>query len=744
MKRIYKIGILVFHVFVLKQILQVSKWPFSYKKLFSLLVFTFFYCTIGSQAVFSQCALTLVTTRTNITCIGCNNGAASVSVSGGTAPYSFLWTTNVTAGSANITASKDNSIYEETVTNSNGAGEYLVAGMTNAGFRNRALLAFDIAANVPAGASITGAILTMTVTHTSGASGPQAHFLHRLFENWGEGTSANNSQPGQGAPATTNDATWLKNFFPNSDWSDVGGTFNTLESASSTVNNPGVYTWSSAGMTQDIQSWYSNTSSNYGWLLRSTETGNRQAKRYGSKQNPVSTNRPELTVNYVPVVISNTSSVSNLAPGTYIVTVTDALGCIATASVIINAPSLLPTIIDQDIICTNDRTWIIDGKVYVKNNATIFINQGVVFKAVKKINPAEASALVITRSGRIDCQGTNVNPVVFTSNETVPAPGDWGGIVILGSAPLNRADTSIEGIEPLTVPSGVDIFYGGGGTGQGNPDQSSGIIRYTRIEFAGVVLSPGNELNSLTLGGVGRGTELDFIEASYGADDAFQIFGGTVNAKHLVALAPKDDAFDFEYGYSGHIQFGLSVLRLSVPFYSSDPNGIETGGSGAISNMTIIGVEDSLNASEFLQGPGSKRLLNAAHLFNTGSTLIRNSIFMGFPTGVRFDSGNPGSFQYNIVHGFRVTDQGANIDGTNTEYPGNVSNSNTSILLNDPFNLTSPDFRPIASSPAASGANFSGLVTIPANFFNIPATPTYRGAFPTTLQNWAATWSKFF
>jgi len=439
-----------------------------------------------------------------------------------------------------------------------------------------------------------------------------------------------------------------------------------------------------------------------------------------------------------------------------VLTVTNSFGQVIVLPNNATIPSLITA--GQTIVCSNNQTFFLNGKVYVQSGGAIQFGQGTTVKGVKKPTPAEASALVICRGATIDAQGTNTNPVVFTSAETVQRTGDWGGIVILGSAPLNRADTSIEGVDLPSLPPGVDVFYGGGGAGLGNPDQSSGIIRYVRIEFGGANVTANNELNALTFGGVGRGTEVDFVQALYGSDDAFEWFGGTVNAKHLISFGNDDDSWDFDFGYNGSLQFVVSCESISKPAYSSDPNGIESDndatGTGAsprtnatISNMTVIGVEDSASASEFLPAPASKRLLYGARFRRNSSFTVQNSIFMGFPTGVRFESAGSiadvNRFQYNLVHGFRVTDLGAGMNATNTEFLGSIFNSNGPLQLNDPFNPTLPDFRPATSSPAASGANFSGLITIPANFFTAPSTPTYRGAFPSTLQNWAASWSRF-
>jgi hypothetical protein len=416
------------------------------------------------------------------------------------------------------------------------------------------------------------------------------------------------------------------------------------------------------------------------------------------------------------------------------------------------AQTTLPGIISTDFTCVAGETYIIDGKVYVNGGATLFIEEGVTLKGVKKATPELASALVITRTGRIEATGSAENPIVFTSNEPVATrqSGDWGGVVILGSAPLNRVDQTIEGINLPTVPPGVDINYGGGGAGLGNPNENKGIMNYVRIEYAGAAVSPNNELNGLTMGGVGRGTFIDFVEVLAGADDAFEWFGGTVNCKHLIAVAPDDDAFDFDFGFTGNIQFAISVLRNEKPTYSSDPNGIESdnNGTGAldnprtnptISNMTVIGFEDSTTA-----GVLGKRSLNGARWRRATSLTVRNSIFMGFPTGVAFESAatqaDAARFANNIVHGFRVVSSGVALPATNTGILGEVGFSNETIDLVDPFNLTFPDFRPSLASPAAAGASFTGFVGTPANFFQVT---TYRGAF-STGTNWNATWSRFF
>jgi hypothetical protein len=157
---------------------------------------------IAKTIAFAQCQLGIELNNANVTCTNCNNGTASVSVPEGTTFFTYVWTNDVTRASINLIAFKDNSVYEETVTSSNEAGQCLVAGIANAAFRNRALMHFDLAENILLGIDILNAHLQLTVTYVSGALGPQPHTLYKVLQNWAEGTSANNSQFGQGAPAT--------------------------------------------------------------------------------------------------------------------------------------------------------------------------------------------------------------------------------------------------------------------------------------------------------------------------------------------------------------------------------------------------------------------------------------------------------------------------------------------------------------------------------------------------------------
>lgn len=292
------------------------------------------YLAVKGTEAYPQCALILELTKKNAGC-PCSNGAASVTVTGGTAPYTYQWTNDVIPGTVTLYPEKDNSIYQQMTTNSNGRGEYLVAGVTGMNFINRALLYFRIKGNIPAGASVIQANLQMHLSNTSGTTGAINHSLHRLNQNWGESNSVA-GQPGRGTAAANGDATWLKNFFPHSDWTAAGGSFHSTASASRVVDNTGYYTWSGPGMRIDVQSWLDDDVSNFGWLLKSDEAAAiKSAKQYGSRENAAGTNRPILTITYGPSVIGNTPTVSGLSSGTYHLLVTDAMQCMATITVTI-------------------------------------------------------------------------------------------------------------------------------------------------------------------------------------------------------------------------------------------------------------------------------------------------------------------------------------------------------------------------------------------------------------------------
>ena len=235
---------------------------------------------------------------------------------------------------------------------------------------------------------------------------------------------------------------------------------------------------------------------------------------------------------------------------------------------------------------TSDKVWTLKGYVYVTDGAKLIIQPGTTIVS----DVAEKGALCIERGSQIIAEGTPTKPIVFTSGrpEGQRSPGDWGGIVILGRAKTNRSS------EPI-IEGGIGRPYGGT-----NDSDNSGVMRYVRIEYAGIAAMPNSEINALTLGGVGNGTILENIQTIYANDDAFEFFGGTVNGKNLYAFATADDDFDFDFGYTGMITNGVAKRDAQFVDSGDAGNGIECDndgtGSGAqpvthpkLFNMILVG-----------------------------------------------------------------------------------------------------------------------------------------------------------
>jgi hypothetical protein len=422
---------------------------------------------------------------------------------------------------------------------------------------------------------------------------------------------------------------------------------------------------------------------------------------------------------------------------------------ITTPTLIDTVPRIINTGVNFTL--TNNKIWILPYKCYVKDGGQLIVNAGTIVKAIKRSTNDSASAIIVTRGGRINANGSVTCPIIFTSNEAVPTTGDWGGIVLLGKAPVNKVNPTIEGINLPSVPAGVDVNYGGTVS-----NDNSGILRYVRIEYAGAAIATDNELNSLTCGGVGSGTTLSFIQAYRGNDDAFEFFGGTVNADHLYAYIPDDDAFDFDFGYTGRIQYAVSILN-NVDDYSANPNGIEcdndaTGSTDQpytrprISNMTVVGVCDSAQAKR-----SGDVLLNGAHIRrrtgNDSAFVLFNSVFMGFPRGIELTgAGMIGpKIKYNIIQAFDdVVTPGKTLDISNITFrtgPSNSTSANDSVQLVNPCNWQCPDFRPKVGSYGSSGANFTDAYISGEGFQVV----TYKGAFaPCNVANanWLQGWTK--
>jgi len=288
--------------------------------------------------------------------------------------------------------------------------------------------------------------------------------------------------------------------------------------------------------------------------------------------------------------------------------------------------------ITQDLTISAADTNLLEGFVYVKEGVTLTIESGSVIKGVS----GTKATLIVERGAKIIAKGTASAPIVFTSNKPVGqrSYGDWGGLVICGNAPTNKHDNGV----------GVGVAEGGIGSNYGgtNPTDNSGTLQYIRIEFAGIPLTAtaNSEINGLTLYGVGKGTTIDHIQVSFSGDDSFEWFGGTVDAKYLIAYKGWDDDFDTDNGYSGNVQYFYSVR---------DPNAADQSGSNAFESdndadgsqltpITSATFSDGLILGPLATSTTFNPLYKHAIQIRRGSRLsILNSVFVGYPYGLFID-----------------------------------------------------------------------------------------------------------
>ena len=202
------------------------------------------------------------------------------------------------ARTLSLPPSMDNTLYEDPNGGlSNGVGQHLFAGTTDAGLVRRAVIAFDLS-EIPEGASITRVRLRLNVSRTT--SGERAVRVHRALSSWGEGSSDADGEEGGGAAATVADATWLHRFFPSSRWSAAGADFEASERATALVDQPGFYVWESDRLVDDVQAWVNEPATNLGWVIVGVEGQRRTTKRFDSREHPTPAQRPQLTIDFLP------------------------------------------------------------------------------------------------------------------------------------------------------------------------------------------------------------------------------------------------------------------------------------------------------------------------------------------------------------------------------------------------------------------------------------------------------------
>lgn len=407
-------------------------------------------------------------------------------------------------------------------------------------------------------------------------------------------------------------------------------------------------------------------------------------------------------------------------------------------------------------------TYTLKGWVYVDAGAKLRIPAGTVIKGDKQT----MAALIVEPGGYVEMKGTKDAPIVMTSAQPAGQrrPGDWGGLIICGKARNNQGTQQIEG--------GPTTIHGGD-----NDADNSGIYQYIRVEFAGYPFDTDKEINGITFGSVGSGTTIDHLQVSYSNDDSYEWFGGTVSCKYLVAYKGWDDEFDTDNGFSGTVQYGLSIRDPRIAD-TSQSNGFESdnnaGGAettpfttATFKNITFIGprtaknsdfsnTSDYITAGSVFPDNGSKLgLFQAAMQIRRSSKLnVENTLAVGYPIGLIVDGEKGNTVKYAKEGGFSLKNiifAGMGVIGTdkNKEYVDYLydyatkTEDRTRVSYSHTFFFSEPTNREMTEAelnlidPKGTGQNYCPSVMLS------DGKGGYIGAFRDASDNWLDGWTNF-
>ncbi len=430
------------------------------------------------------------------------------------------------------------------------------------------------------------------------------------------------------------------------------------------------------------------------------------------------------------------------------------LGCAAVHGALVPVTSDIAAGTTQTWYATN--TYLLNTIIYVQSNAVLNIEAGTVIYGATNVTVARTdipnlvSALWVTRGGKLDAQGTVDKPIIFTAEGDDLAgrygPSDtglWGGVVLMGKGLLNTAKDVVgnaaspkhdvyEGVDG-PGPNGEHIFGGG------DDEDSSGVLKYVSIRHAGNEFAPASELNALTMGAVGRGTVVEYVETYAGSDDGFEWWGGAVNGSHLVSAFCEDDDFDTDQGYRGTNQFLFAIKYPGVG--TGDSRGFESDGD--------------LNQSARGEQPLSKWVVYNATLIGRGKTEtsgglgvawntrdesapnVFNSVFAGWNQGLKLDTDGLLHFTNSLVEAFvenNLWDVNTGSDAagaflfTTAGFANSVEDAKLGGVSYLPDGKLDP--RPQSGSPALGNVKSGAPVEV-----------SYRGAFSGPTDNWADEWT---
>jgi len=395
-------------------------------------------------------------------------------------------------------------------------------------------------------------------------------------------------------------------------------------------------------------------------------------------------------------------------------------------------------------VLSANKVYLIRNYVRVMAGGSLEIPAGTIIKGEK----ATKAALIVEKGGKIKANGTASNPIIFTSDQPASSrnTGDWSGVIICGNSTVNTADGTAQ-YEGGALGAGV-AAYGGN-----VPADNSGEFTYVRIEFAGIAIEKDKEINGLTLCGVGSGTTLHHVQVSYGGDDSFEFFGGTVNATHLIAYRGVDDDFDFDQGFTGKIQYGISIKDPNIADAAGTSRGIELENKGTVSNNLYS--RPVLSNFTFI-GPGKDALSfhgAGIHFGQNSRMVLSNSVIVGARgNAIEFNTDFPAAelkagrstLSNNLVFGntanyglASVTAFASVSEATSfAEAAGNVAVASVDASGYTSTSLTAPNFILKSTSPALGKAKYDGT-DLSAGFVK----ETFIGAIGTS--DWTTGWSNW-
>ena len=424
--------------------------------------------------------------------------------------------------------------------------------------------------------------------------------------------------------------------------------------------------------------------------------------------------------------------VGDVLAGGYTVTVVDTLGgYLATRDfdededgTVDEYQTLVSGRFSKSMTWTEDRVYYLLDAVFIGNDytddastCTLTIEAGTLIKG--EVSTTNPGVLVITRGSNIIAEGTAAKPIVFTSARDAGsrAAGDWGGIVINGLAPVNKG-TDVEG-------EGSTGYYGGT-----DASDNSGTLKYVRVEFAGTLFSPDNELNGIAFQGVGSGTTVDYIQVHRNADDGVEFFGGTVNVSHVVVTGAADDSLDWTYGWVGTAQYGVLQQYAGI-----GDHGFECDNNS--SNLTAAPVSDPVIKNFTVIG--SDRDDGALFRVGTKATIV-NTIITGFGTEGSIDETDSGGAPSTITYEGVLATDAAQADAAMWAAAVTATTATESATLNLPAaalsgaNTGSVDVQPTSAinsagvSLSTNGAAYFGAVS------DTDTAPWYEGWTSTPLN----------